>query len=158
MEDVLTDSHEGQAVTTTSTEIIARAVIRRDGKVLLARHKAKSWSFLPGGHVEPGEPVEAALVREIAEELGADARVVRMVGVVEHGYVVNDATHHELNLVFDVELAELEVASQEAHLQFEWFALEQLAEVDLRPRPLKDALAARNNGARLWTAWTPTVE
>jgi 8-oxo-dGTP diphosphatase len=145
-------------VTGTSTEIIARAVIRRDGKVLLARHKAKSWSFLPGGHVEPGEPVETALVRELAEELGVDATVVRMARVVEHGYVEDDATHHELNLVFDVELAEFNVASQEAHLEFEWFALDQLADVDLRPSPLKDALTAPNNGARLWTAWTPTVE
>lgn len=149
--DDLADSHEG-GPTATSTEIIARAVIRRDGKLLLARNKAKSWSFLPGGHVEPGEPVEAALVRELAEELGVDATVVRMVGVVEHGYVEDHATHHELNLVFDVELAELNVASQEAHLEFEWFALDQLADVDLRPSPLKDALAAPNAGARLWTA------
>lgn len=81
-----------------------------------------------------------------------------MLGVVEHGYVEDDETHHELNLVFDVELPEFNVASQEAHLEFEWFALDQLHDVDLRPPPLKDALAAANNGARLWTAWTPTVE
>lgn len=68
------------------------------------------------------------------------------------------AAHHELNLVFEVELAEFKVASQEAHLEFEWFALDQLADVDLRPRPLKAALAAPSNGARLWTAWAPTME
>jgi len=139
-------------VTATSTEIIARAVIRRDGKVLLARLKAKSWTFLPGGHVEPGEPVEAALVRELAEELGVDATVGRMIGVVENGYLADGATRHELNLVFDVELAELNVVSQEAHLEFEWFALDELADVDLRPSPLKDALASPHIGLPLWTA------
>jgi 8-oxo-dGTP diphosphatase len=43
-----------------------RKAIRRDGHVLLARQRTKPWSFLRGGHVEPGERVEVALVREIA--------------------------------------------------------------------------------------------
>lgn len=61
-----------------TTEIIARAVIRRDGQLLLVRQRTKSWSFLPGGHVEPGERVEVALVREIAEELGCGSQGCRV--------------------------------------------------------------------------------
>lgn len=49
-----------------TTEIIARAVIRRDGHLLLVRQLTKAWSFLPGGHVEIGERVEGALVRELS--------------------------------------------------------------------------------------------
>lgn len=57
------------------TEIhVAVAVIRRQGKVLIARrpdhaHQGGLLEF-PGGKVEAGESVQQALVREIAEETG----------------------------------------------------------------------------------------
>ena len=56
--------------------VSAVALIDRDGRVLLAqRPEGKSmaglWEF-PGGKVEPGETPEAALVRELHEELGIE--------------------------------------------------------------------------------------
>jgi ADP-ribose pyrophosphatase YjhB (NUDIX family) len=125
---------------TATTEIIARAVIRRDGHLLLARQIGKSWFFLPGGHVEPGERVEPALVREIAEELGTEAEIAGFVGVVEHGYLEDGATHHELNLVFEIVLATDDPTSQEDHLEFHWLPLADLPDTDVRPTTLKSAL------------------
>jgi 8-oxo-dGTP diphosphatase len=136
------------------TEIIARAVIRRDGQLLLARQRTKSWSFLPGGHVEPGERVEAALVREIAEELGTEAKIAGFVGVVEHGYLEDGVTHHELNLVFEVAIADAEPVSQEDHLEFRWLPIGDLADTDVRPGSLKAALlAAGEDQTPLWHGW-----
>lgn len=56
--------------------VSAVALIDAEGRVLLARRpEGKSmaglWEF-PGGKVEPGETPEAALVRELHEELGID--------------------------------------------------------------------------------------
>ena len=56
--------------------VAAVALIDADGRVLLAQRPAgKSmaglWEF-PGGKVDAGETPEAALIRELAEELGID--------------------------------------------------------------------------------------
>lgn len=143
----------------THTEIIARAVIRRDGNLLLARQSTKSWSFLPGGHVEPGERIEPALIREIAEELGTDAKITSFVGAVEHGYLQDGVTHHELNLVFNVAIADSDPTSQEGHLEFHWLPLDQLADTDIRPGTLTETpaagalLAAADGRTSCWYGW-----
>jgi 8-oxo-dGTP diphosphatase len=52
---------------------VVAAIIERDGRVLICRRKPEQshplqWEF-PGGKVEPGETLEQALARELAEEL-----------------------------------------------------------------------------------------
>ena len=59
--------------------VVAVALIDTDGRVLIAQRPegktlAGLWEF-PGGKVEPGERPEAALIRELHEELGVVAQV-----------------------------------------------------------------------------------
>ncbi|AUW60289.1 8-oxo-dGTP diphosphatase MutT [Sphingobium sp. SCG-1] len=54
--------------------VVAVALVDADGRVLLQKRPpggslADLWEF-PGGKIEPGETPEAALVRELEEELG----------------------------------------------------------------------------------------
>ncbi|MET4701458.1 8-oxo-dGTP diphosphatase [Constrictibacter sp. MBR-5] len=56
--------------------VVAVALVDPDGRVLLARRPpgkalAGLWEF-PGGKVDPGERPEAALIRELREELGIE--------------------------------------------------------------------------------------
>lgn len=58
--------------------VVAVAMIDPDGRVLMAKRPegkklAGLWEF-PGGKVSPGETPEAALIRELQEELGVDTR------------------------------------------------------------------------------------
>lgn len=136
-------------------EIIARAVIRRDGQLLVVRQRTKSWSFLPGGHVEPGERVEAALVRELGEELGTEAKIAGFLGAVEHGYSEDGTTHHEINLIFEGAITDTAPVSQEDHLEFQWLPFDELADADVRPGALKNALVSGGESRTpFWHGWS----
>ncbi len=72
--------------------VSAVALIDLDGRVLLAQRPegkamAGMWEF-PGGKVEPGETAEAALTREIREELGVEIceRCASPLTFVSHAY------------------------------------------------------------------------
>lgn len=70
---------------------VAAALIRAaDGRILIARradeqHQGGLWEF-PGGKLEPGETVQAALARELEEELGIRPTVTRPLIQVRHDY------------------------------------------------------------------------
>lgn len=87
-----------------TTVVVTAAIVERDGRWLVARrlkgtHLEGLWEF-PGGKIEPGESLEACLVRELAEELGVAGRVLRPRWSTTHDY---PATRVELHF-FDCEI------------------------------------------------------
>lgn len=64
--------------------IVAGCVIKKDGKYLLVQEKLPKayglWN-LPAGHVDKGETIEQAAVREVKEEAGYDVRLLKKIGV-----------------------------------------------------------------------------
>ncbi len=71
-------------------EVVCAIIRDAAGRLLAAQRPvgkalAGCWEF-PGGKTEPGESPQAALVREIAEELGCGIRVSEALPPVEHAY------------------------------------------------------------------------
>lgn len=66
-------------MTTVPVEVVAAVIERPDGRFLLAQRPAGKvyagfWEF-PGGKVEPGEALAAAVARELHEELGIEVEI-----------------------------------------------------------------------------------
>jgi len=54
-----------------------RAVVAGpDGRILLVKHTYDKYWYLPGGAMKRGEPAEAALAREVREELGIETLAI----------------------------------------------------------------------------------
>ena len=69
-------------------EVVGSAIIENsEGKILLV--KSPKWNnkwLMPGGHIEPGEKIVEALLREAEEEVGLD---LKFCGIVTFGELIN---------------------------------------------------------------------
>jgi 8-oxo-dGTP diphosphatase len=109
--------------------VVAAVIERSDRRLLIGqRRKTDSsplkWEF-PGGKVEPGEAPEAALTRELKEELGAILLRSIPIGRVVHKYA---STPEELEIVFyAVQIAEVELIPR-AFEQIAWVLPKELGQ------------------------------
>ena len=121
-------------------ETIARGVCVWDDKVLLCFPKDRSYSYLPGGHIEFGETGREALVREMKEETGLAATVGELLGVVESQFVQKGEQHCEINLIYRMEVRSGEgekVRSCEDWICFDWVECDKIHSVNLLPLEMK---------------------
>lgn len=136
-------------------ETIARGAILSNGHVLLCRDLNGGYSYLPGGHVEPGESASEALAREMIEEAGVPVAAGALAFVAESRFIQNGKPKHEITLVFHVEhqlSASEPVPSCEGHIEFWWADLATIIDQDLRPNSAKAWLATLDASASSATA------
>ena len=113
------------------------AVICRGREVLIARRPAGKrlaglWEF-PGGKLEPGELPEAALHRELVEELGC--RVVELLAGPEVVHAYPWCTVRMFAFACRLDLEGPAPAALE-HEALAWVAPERLTDFDLAPADL----------------------
>ena len=68
---------------TENVELTALCLIHRDGRYLLQDSAKEDWPgyVFPGGHIEKGESIVDAVIREMKEETGLTIRNPRLRGV-----------------------------------------------------------------------------
>ncbi|MGR5332841.1 (deoxy)nucleoside triphosphate pyrophosphohydrolase [Photobacterium damselae] len=111
-------------------EVVA-AVLMNGGQFLAVQrgesqlsYVSKKWEF-PGGKVEAGETLVAAITRELEEELRITIAEPQFLLTVEHSYPDFDITMH--CFVVDVPTRELELTE---HLDSRWLNKDQLWDLD----------------------------
>ncbi len=115
-------------------EVVA-AIIHHDGKILATQRGygdfKDGWEF-PGGKMEPGETAEAAIVREIKEELAVTIEPEQLVTTVECDYPKFHLTMH----CFLSKLTEGTISLIE-HEDAKWLAKDELDSVDWLPADIE---------------------
>lgn len=111
----------------TATIIVSAAIVQ-DGRLLLVQEgKPRGYGMwsLPGGRVEPGEPLLDAVVREAREETGYHVRVDGMTRVVR--YISRDGFHCvRFNFIAEIVGGEPAVDGAEI-LAMRWHTWEEIA-------------------------------
>jgi 8-oxo-dGTP diphosphatase len=104
-------------------------LIDRPGRpiVLIERRFPPPGWALPGGFVEVGETVEAACVREAAEETSLDVEVVRLVGV--YSDPGRDPRGHTVGVTFLCRLAGGVLRGADDAAEARWFGLDALPQL-----------------------------
>lgn len=111
-------------------EVVA-AIIQRDGAYFATQRGYGEfegmWEF-PGGKIEPGERPEAALQREIQEELGIDITINRFLCTTDYDYPSFHLTMH--CYLCKIKSGEIELRE---HKSARWLTAETLDSVEWLP-------------------------
>lgn len=111
--------------------VVAAVIERSDRRLLIGQRRrsdtsALKWEF-PGGKVELGETPEAALERELLEELGTTLRKCTPIGRVVHKYA---ETPEELEIVFFAAAISEGQLTPRTFEKVEWVLPKELGEYD----------------------------
>ena len=122
--------------------VLALCIFSHRGNILAFEgydsQKNKSFYRPLGGAVEFGEPVEAAMRREIREEMGEEITHLRQLGVLENLFTYEGEQGHEIVFVFDADFKHKSVytrkdlkASEDDGMQFKlrWLQISGLTQL-----------------------------
>ncbi len=125
-------------------------VIIEDGHVLLHRGEGDEHWVLPGGRCQLMEHSQAALARELREELREDVQVGRLLWFAEMFFGEHGRHWHELSMFYEARLARssawrdrtrsYRIEDGGVALIFQWFPLARATEINLVPVFLREGL------------------
>ncbi len=138
------------------------AVLLDRGRILAMHDERSPYFYLPGGRVRMGERAEDAVLREVREELGIEARIVRPLWLSQ-SFFNEDVAHvdyHELCLYFLVDASATDLLTRGDRFRgpelrhvhdFEWLPFERLKDEYFYPLFLKTEIYRLPDGLTLRT-------
>ena len=118
---------------TEETELTVLCLLRSGDRILLQDRISRDWQgyTLPGGHIEPGESIVDAVVREMQEETGLTVEDPRLCGVKQFPIRDGDyARGRYLVFLFSATAYHGELRSSEEGSMY-WVPLSELDRVNL---------------------------
>lgn len=122
------------------------AIILRDGKILMATNNRDPYYYSVGGRVRFGETTEAALQRELTEEIGVDCIIGKLALVHENLFEERGVKYHELALFYRVDLPadanlRIEQVTESGLIEkFAWLPIDDLEGLTVFPEILKSEI------------------
>ena len=121
-------------------------LVKHKGRVMLGKRlnrPAKGYWFTLGGRVLKNEPIKETIRRIGQTELGQeiDTTDVAFVGIFEHFYddsIFEGVSTHYINLVYEIELSDIDDLPTEQHSEYRWFEVDALMQSDEVHRYIKD--------------------
>lgn len=114
-------------------EISCGGVVEADGKILLLRKFSGDW-VLPKGHIEMGETMEEAAIREVREETGIHGEILKYIGYIRYSYTIRNRK----NITKTVHFYAMRALNNELQPQREeGFAQAALVELDVAMRLIR---------------------
>ena len=116
--------------TFTATRSGSRAIIVKDGMILLSHEKVSGWWLIPGGGTEADETPEACCVRETEEETGMIVRPVRQfLTLYEYYEEYRYISHYFVCEIISRGQMRLTDAETRRGLEPRWLPLQEAAEI-----------------------------
>ena len=138
------------------------AVLLDRGRILAMHDERSPYFYLPGGRVRMGERAEDAVLREVREELGIEARILRPLWLSQ-SFFNEDVAHvdyHELCLYFLLDASATDLLTRGDRFRgpelrhvhdFEWLPFERVKDEYFYPLFLKTEIHRLPEGLTLRT-------
>ncbi len=100
---------------------VGGCITDKDSNILLVLHPERGWE-IPGGYVEIGEDLIAALIREVREETGIEISVGQLAGI--HQNIQVESAQIPTKVIFDffAQSTGGALRTSHEHLEVRWFS------------------------------------